>query len=283
MTAEPNGRLRRVIVNRLWARLLGRGLVEPLDDLDQPAWNADLLDWLADDLTTNKHDLKHTLRLICTSRAYQLPSREAGEGAFVFRGPVPKRLQSEQFVDALSALSGQWQNSRAFQRLDGRKQGGQIGAVNGVLAEHATKPTPPATGKPPAPVWIWDQRNAATSAPLETIYLRKTITLKEALKSAPSIATSDNEFALFVNGRRVIESKNWATPVKFDIAKHLRPGRNVIAVQATNIPPAPRALFCAPSLETPGCSPMTHGSSPNRSTPTGTLRISRPKDGNTPP
>ena len=237
MTAEPNGRLRRVIVNRLWARLLGRGLVEPLDDLDQPAWNADLLDWLADDLTANKHDLKYTLRLICTSRAYQLPSREAGEGAFVFRGPVPKRLQSEQFVDALSALSGQWQNSRAFQRLDGRKQGGQIGAVNGVLAEHAPKPkpTPPATGKPPAPVWIWDQRNAATSAPLETIYLRKTITLKEALKSAPTIATCDNEFTLFVNGRRVIESKNWAIPAKFDIAKHLRPGRNVIAVQATNI------------------------------------------------
>ena len=237
ITAEPNGRLRRVIVNRLWARLLGRGLVEPLDDLDQPAWNADLLDWLAGDLAANKHDLKHTLRLICTSRTYQLPSREAGEGAFVFRGPVPKRLQAEQFVDALSTLSSQWQDSRAFQRLDGRKQGGQIGAVNGVLAEHAPKPkpAPTATGKPPTPVWIWDQRNAATFAPLETIYLRKTITLKEALKSAPAIATCDNEFTLFVNGRRVMESKNWATPAKFDIAKHMQRGRNVIAVQATNI------------------------------------------------
>ncbi len=237
MTAEPNGRLRRVIINRLWARLMGRGLVEPLDDLDQPAWNPDLLDWLASDLTTNKHDLKHTLRLICTSRVYQLPSREAGEGAYVFRGPVPKRLQAEQFVDALSTLSGQWQNSRAFQRLDGRKQGGQIGVVDGILAKHAPKPksTPPAAGKPPAPVWIWDQRNAATFAPLETIYLRKTITLTEALKSAPTIATCDNEFTLFVNGRRVIESKDWATPAKFDLAKHLRKGRNVVAVQATNI------------------------------------------------
>ena len=235
MTAEPNGRLRRVIVNRLWARLLGRGLVEPLDDLDQPAWNADLLDWLAGDLAANKHDLKHTLRLICTSRAYQLPSRETSEDSYVFHGPVPKRLQAEQFIDALSTLSGQWQNSRAFQRLDGRKQGGQIGAVNSVLAEYAPKLTPPAAGKPPAPVWIWDQRNAATSAPLETIYLRKTITLTEVVKSAPTIATCDNEFTLFVNGQRVIESKNWAVPAKFDLAKHLRPGRNVIAVQATNI------------------------------------------------
>jgi len=238
VTAEQNGRLRRVIVNRLWARLLGRGLIEPLDDVDQPAWNADLIDWLAADLSEHNHDLKHTLRLICTSRVYQLPSREAGEGAYVFRGPAPKRLQAEQFVDAISTLSGQWQDSRAFQRLDGRKQGGQIGAVSKVLAAHAFKSTPPpnpqGSPKPPSPVWIWDQRNAATFAPLETIYLRKTINLKEALKSAPTIATCDNEFTLFVNGRRVIESKNWTAPAKFDLAKHLRKGRNVIAVQATN-------------------------------------------------
>ena len=147
---------------------------------------------------------------------------------------MPKRLQAEQFIDALSTLSGQWQNSRAFQRLDGRKQGGQIGAVNGVLAEYAPKLAPHAVGKPPAPVWIWDH-HAATSAPLETIYLRKTITLTEVVKSAPTIATCDNEFTLFVNGQRVIESKNWAVPAKFDLAKHLRPERNVIAVQATNI------------------------------------------------
>lgn len=237
MTAEPNGRLRRVIINRLWARLMGRGLVEPLDDLDQPAWNADLLDWLASDLATNKHNLKHTLHLICTSRAYQLPSRETAEGAYVFRGPLPKRMLAEQFVDALSSLSGQWQNSRAFQRLDGRKQGGQIGAVNSILAKHAPKPKtkPPTANKPPTPVWIWAQPDAATFAPLETIYLRKTISLGKAPRSAPTIATCDNEFILFINGRRVIESKNWATPVKFDLAKHLRKGRNVIAVQATNI------------------------------------------------
>ena len=147
ITAEKNGRLRRVIINRLWARLLGRGLIEPLDDVDQPAWNGDLLDWLAADLAANGHDLKHTLRLICNSRAYQLPSHETGAGAFVFHGPAPKRLQAEQFIDALATLSGQCQNSRAFQRLDGRKQGGQIGAVNKVLGAHATPPHPP----PPPP------------------------------------------------------------------------------------------------------------------------------------
>ena len=239
ITAEQNGRLRRVIVNRLWARLLGRGLIEPLDDVDQPAWNSDLLDWLATDLSTHKHDLKHTLRLICSSTAYQLPSREPNENPFVFHGPTPKRLQAEQFVDALAFLSGEWQDSRAFQRLDGRKQGGQIGAVSKVLAAHALKskppPNPQGSAKPPSPVWIWDQKEAASFAPLETIYLRKTFTLQSGPKTAPTIATCDNEFTLFVNGRRVIESKDWTAPAKFDLAKHLRKGRNVIAVQATNI------------------------------------------------
>ncbi len=45
LTSRDNGRLARTIVNRLWARLLGRGLVASLDDMEQPAWNRDLLDW----------------------------------------------------------------------------------------------------------------------------------------------------------------------------------------------------------------------------------------------
>ncbi|HSU68065.1 MAG TPA: DUF1549 domain-containing protein, partial [Tepidisphaeraceae bacterium] len=56
MTSRQNGRLSRTIVNRLWARLLGRGLVEPLGEMEKPAWNADLLDWLADDLVAHRYD-----------------------------------------------------------------------------------------------------------------------------------------------------------------------------------------------------------------------------------
>jgi len=252
VTAEQNGRLRRVIVNRLWARLLGRGLIEPLDDVDQPAWNSDLLDWLAADLSAHKHDLKHTLRLICSSTAYQLPSRESNEDPFVFHGPAPKRLQAEQFVDALASLSGQWQDSRAFQRLDGRKQGGQIGAISKVLAAHTFKskppPNPQVSGKPPAPVWIWDQKKAASFAPLETIYLRKTFTLQSVPKTAPTIATCDNEFILYVNGQRAGDSKSWNTPVAFDLARHLQKGRNVIAVKATNTASGPAGFILRAQL-----------------------------------
>src|SRR5690606_2853455 len=61
MIDERNGRLSRTIVNRLWARLFGRGLVEPLDDMDRAAWHPDLLDWLAEDLVAHEYDLQHTL------------------------------------------------------------------------------------------------------------------------------------------------------------------------------------------------------------------------------
>ena len=112
LVSPQDGRLPRTMVNRLWARLLGRGLVEPVDSMDAPPWNADLLDFLATDLVDHKFDLHHALELICTSQAYQLPSvgaPSATEKDFVFRGPLVKRLSAEQFIDAVSAITGVWQ------------------------------------------------------------------------------------------------------------------------------------------------------------------------------
>ncbi len=57
---EQNGRFARTIVNRLWAKLFGRGLVEPLDNLDAEPWHQDLLDYLASDLADHGYDLKRT-------------------------------------------------------------------------------------------------------------------------------------------------------------------------------------------------------------------------------
>lgn len=111
ITSPKNGRLPRTIVNRLWARFMGRGLVEPVDDMDQAAWDPDLLDWLAEDLVAHHYDLKHTMRRILTSRAYQAVAVDVPERVeqFVFRGPAIRRLSAEQFVDALSAVTGVWQ------------------------------------------------------------------------------------------------------------------------------------------------------------------------------
>ncbi len=130
ITDRKNGRLARTIVNRLWARLTGRGLVEPLDDMEQPAWNSAILDWLAEDLVANGYDLKRTLELILTSKAYQLPTVEgvAEKGTFVFRGPLTRRITAEQFCDALSSLSGEWGRMPSTLDID-FTTGGLIGPV----------------------------------------------------------------------------------------------------------------------------------------------------------
>ncbi len=114
ITKAENGRFARTMVNRLWAQLLGRGLVDHVDDLDQPAWHPELLDWLAADFIAHGYDLKHTLRLICTSQAYQWPAVPMQDGgsssktAIVFTGPTVRRLTAEQFLDGLATLTGVW-------------------------------------------------------------------------------------------------------------------------------------------------------------------------------
>src|SRR5204862_7768257 len=111
--------LTRTIVNRLWAQFMGRGLIEPADEMDNAAWNQDLLDWLASDLAENGYNLKHTIELILTSRAYQLPAVPVAEQTtreFVFRGPIVRRRSAEEFLDALSTVTGGWHESPAAQR-----------------------------------------------------------------------------------------------------------------------------------------------------------------------
>ena len=111
MLSPKNGRLSRTVVNRLWARLLGRGIVEPLDDMEKPAWNSDLLDWLAEDLVAHGWDLKHTIEVILTSQAYALPSVEGPKDEkemFLFRGPLTRRMTAEQFSDAVTSLAADW-------------------------------------------------------------------------------------------------------------------------------------------------------------------------------
>ncbi|MFO0849542.1 MAG: DUF1553 domain-containing protein [Gemmataceae bacterium] len=113
MTAPANPLFARNIVNRFWGYLMGRGLVEPLDDLraTNPASNPELLDALAADFVTAKYDLKHLLRTILTSRAYQLsPAVTDGNKADAsnthFARFTVKRLTAEQLADAVDFATG---------------------------------------------------------------------------------------------------------------------------------------------------------------------------------
>lgn len=116
VTTPKNPRFARTMVNRLWKRLMGHGLVEPVDDFHAKAANSELLDWLAYDFMTHDYDLKHTIRLLMTSRAYQLRTisetpdelRAAAKQSPVYVGPPPRRLTSEQFLDSVSRMTGFW-------------------------------------------------------------------------------------------------------------------------------------------------------------------------------
>jgi len=112
-THRENGRFARTIVNRYWKRLLGRGLVEPADDMDAEPWNEDLLDWLASDFVANNYDVQHLMRRIMTSEAYQMPAalESAPPKQYVFRGPRLRRLTAEQLEDTISAVTGNWRTN----------------------------------------------------------------------------------------------------------------------------------------------------------------------------
>jgi len=101
------------IANRFWGYLMGRGLVEPLDDMraTNPASNPEVLDALAADFVKNKFDLKHLLRTIMQSRAYQLSSHvtdgnKADPTNVHFSRYTVKRLTAEQMADAIDYATG---------------------------------------------------------------------------------------------------------------------------------------------------------------------------------
>lgn len=110
MTHPDNGWFARTMANRLWAALLGRGLVHPVDAMGTEPWSEELLDYLGWDFARQNFDLKSVIKLITTSKAYQAeaaPRMKDDETApFVFRGPRAKRMSAEQFLDAVWTVGG---------------------------------------------------------------------------------------------------------------------------------------------------------------------------------
>ena len=112
ITSPANWRFPRVIVNHLWNRLIGAGLVEPLHDWEgsSPS-HPELLDWLALELVQHDYDFKHVLRLILNSELYQKESRGDNHGVApemrFFHAPDQRRLLAEQVVDSFFHATGQ--------------------------------------------------------------------------------------------------------------------------------------------------------------------------------
>ena len=110
--ADPkNGRVARTLVNRIWEKLMGRGIVENVDDMDGEPWSPELLDWLSHDFVKNGYDITRLIATIASSRTYQLPAvpnTSAAPKEYSFRGPELRRLTAEEFADAVAAVTGDW-------------------------------------------------------------------------------------------------------------------------------------------------------------------------------
>jgi Protein of unknown function (DUF1553)/Protein of unknown function (DUF1549) len=101
----------RNIANRVWAWLLGRGIIQEPDDIrpDNPPSNPELLALLEQELIASHYDLKHFYRLILNSKTYQLsciPKTDSAEGDANFAHYPLRRLDAEVLIDALDKITG---------------------------------------------------------------------------------------------------------------------------------------------------------------------------------
>ncbi|MEM9586193.1 MAG: DUF1553 domain-containing protein [Planctomycetota bacterium] len=111
-TSPDNGRFSQVIVNHLWNRLIGAGIVQPVHDWEgaKPS-HPKMLAWLGDELVAHEYDMQHVLRLILTSDLYSRTAtgsnRDADADSRFFAAPDPRRMIAEQVVDSLFVATGQ--------------------------------------------------------------------------------------------------------------------------------------------------------------------------------
>jgi hypothetical protein len=111
LTAPDNPYFARNIVNRIWAWLLGRGIIHEPDDIrpDNPPVNPQLLVYLEKELVKSKYDLRQIYRLILNSRTYQqssIPRSDNSKAEVLFAYYPVRRLDAEVLADALCQISG---------------------------------------------------------------------------------------------------------------------------------------------------------------------------------
>lgn len=119
LTAPDNPYFARAAANRIWFHLLGRGVVEPVDDLrsTNPPSVPALLDALTADLVRSGFDRKHLIRTIMNSRVYQLSGRKNttnGDDVKYFSRYMPRRLGAEALLDAVCDVTGVPESFRGF-------------------------------------------------------------------------------------------------------------------------------------------------------------------------
>ena len=216
ITHPQNGRTPRAITNRIWQRLMGRGIVHPVDAMQSPPWNEDLLDYLAVHLTESQYDLKKTMRLICLSEAYQSQSESfrvaPQETGYVYQGPRAKRLTAEEFTDAIWQICG-----TAPQKIDAPVTRA-LSAQSPPISQQAS--------------WIWSDTGPVPAGTKVT--LRKRFNLTATPTVAEAVVSADNRFELYVNGIKAGAGTDWQAPTSIPLKELLRTGQNEFLLVVTN-------------------------------------------------
>ncbi len=254
MTHPDNGRFTRTVVNRLWHRLMGRGIVHPVDAMQTEPWNADLLDFLASDFFANGCDLKKTFALICTSEAYQsrvvVRQRDDNAGVYVFEGPRARRMTAEQFLDAVWQLTGSQPAASDAPVLRGRPDARLVSDTQLTAqwiwegAELKEKPTNATEAASPEPV------SPPVKKERTKLVLRKTITLEDTPETARGVLGQESAgVRCYVNGTALQNDKQLIGTqglVAVDFKGALRKGPNEIVFVVNRPPstePAPGVFF----------------------------------------
>lgn len=117
LTATDNPYFAKAAVNRVWGRLFGVGIVDPVDDFSEanPASHPELLDELAVAFAASGYDLKFLLRVLTATRAYQLTSSQSDpsqEPPQRFARMALKGLTPEQLFDSVGEATGLFERSR---------------------------------------------------------------------------------------------------------------------------------------------------------------------------
>jgi len=111
LTARGNPFFARAAVNRIWAHLFGRGIVDPVDDFrsSNPPSNVELLDRLAAEFEKSGFDRRQIVRVICNSQTYQRATASnrfnRDDTTLCSRAPV-RLLTAEQLQDAIGYVTG---------------------------------------------------------------------------------------------------------------------------------------------------------------------------------
>jgi hypothetical protein len=111
LTKPSNPFFAKSVANRVWFHVMGKGIVDPVDDFREsnPSCNDELLEALSQDFAKNGFDLRHLVKTIMKSRTYQLsaqPNESNGDDSKYFSHAVTKLLTAEQLLDAICDVTG---------------------------------------------------------------------------------------------------------------------------------------------------------------------------------